>query len=303
MNRILGAMAAAAAAALCACSQKEAAKTDTSKPAQAGAPASQASFDPATHVAVIHAKDFAFDAPDSVIAGWTTFKFTNEGPNLHHVQFVRLDSGKTAQDLVPALEALMSGKAPPPAWLHFVGGPNAPSGGSELDATVNLDAGSYAIVCLIDLPGKVAHFTKGMVHALKVTPASGTPAAEPTADITVNLADYKFTPTGPITTAGSHTFKMVNNGPQDHEIELIRYANGKTMKDLGEWMEAAYKGTANGPPPADAIGGVSGSPPKSVSYFTANLTPGKYVMLCFIPDMKDGKAHMDHGMVYEFEVK
>jgi hypothetical protein len=299
MNRALRSVAAAAAAALCACSQKEAAKPDTSKPAQAGAPASQASFDPATHVAVVHAKDFAFDAPDSVTAGWTTFHLANDGQTLHHIQFVRLDSGKTLQDLLPALDALMSGKAPPPAWLTFVGGPNAPSPGAESNATVNLDAGNYALVCLVDVPGHVAHYTKGMVHALKVTAASGTPAAEPTADVTIALADYKFTPTGPITTAGNHTFKLVNNGPQDHEVELFRFAPGKTMKDLGEFI----KGTANGPPPGDAIGGVSGGPTTRVSYFTANLTPGKYVMLCFIPDMKDGKAHLEHGMIREFEVK
>jgi len=303
MNGILRGVCAAAAATLCACGQKEAAKTDTSKPAQAGTPTSQASFDPATHIAVVHAKDFAFDAPDSVTAGWTTFHFKNDGPNLHHIQFVRLDSGKTVQELVPALDALMSGKGPPPAWLTFVSGPNAPSPTGESDASINLEAGNYAIVCLVDLPGHVAHYDKGMVRALKVTPAAGTPAAEPTADVTVDLADYKFTPKGPITTAGSHTFKVVNNGPQAHEVEMFRFAPGKTMKDLGEFMDAAEKGTASGPPPGDAIGGVSGGMPKSVSYFTANLTPGKYVLVCFIPDMKDMKPHLEHGMVYEFEVK
>jgi hypothetical protein len=37
-------------------------------------------------------------------------------------------------------------------------------------------------------------------------------------------------------------------------------------------------------------------------YFTADLTPGNYVLLCFVPDAKDGKAHMEHGMVKEFKV-
>src|SRR5438309_11156446 len=82
----------ASVALVSACSAKDA-KTDTTAAAQAGKPAStpapaagsasKASFDPATHVAVIHAKDFAFDAPDSVTAGWTTFHLVNDGPNLH----------------------------------------------------------------------------------------------------------------------------------------------------------------------------------------------------------------------------
>jgi hypothetical protein len=303
MQRFIGAFGAAAAIMLCACSQKEAAKPDTAQATQAGAAVTKASFDPATHVAVVHAKDFAFDAPDSVSAGWTTFHLVNEGPNIHHIQFVRLDSGKTAQDVGPAIDALMSGKAPPPAWLTFIAGPNAPNPGTESDATINLAPGNYALICLVDVPGRVPHYSKGMVHALTVTAASATPAAEPTADVTVALSDYKFTTTGPLTAAGAHTFKVTNSGPQPHEVELIRFAPGKTMKDFGAFMEASYAGTANGPPPGDALGGVSGGLPTQTSYFTANLTPGKYAMICFIPDMKDHKAHLEHGMIKEFEVK
>jgi hypothetical protein len=301
MSRILGVVGAVAAVALCACGQKDAAKPDTSKAAQAGAPASQASFDPATHVAVVHAKDFAFDAPDSVTSGWTTFKLMNDGPGYHHIEFVRVDSGETIQDLVPALDAMLAGKGPPPAWLLMMAGPNVPNPGAESEATVNLTPGSYAILCLVDLPGGVMHFDKGMIRALKVTPAA-TPAPEPNADVTVTLADYSFTIQGPLT-AGAHTFKIVNKGPQPHEVEISRFAEGKTMKDLGEFMTAAYSGKASGPPPASPVGGVSGGIPGQVSYFTSNLAPGKYVMLCFISDLKDHKTHLEHGMVKEFEVR
>jgi hypothetical protein len=304
MHRMLGSIGAAAAFALCACSQKEAAKTDSAPVAQAGAAASKASYDPTTHVAVIHTKDFAFDAPDSVNAGWTTFHLLNDGPAIHHVQFVRVDSSKTMQDVVTAMDAVVAGKAPPPAWLTLVGGPNAPNPGAESVAMINLDAGNYAIICLVDIPSHVSHFDKGMVRALKVTAASGTPAAEPTADVTVALSDYKFTSTGPLTTAGTHTFKVTNAGPQPHEIEILRFAPGKTMKDVGEFMAAAMgPNPPAGPPPADLIGGISAGLPKQVSYFTANLTPGKYVMLCFIGDAKDNKPHLEHGMIREFEVK
>lgn len=306
MQRMIGSIGAAAAIALCACSQKEAAKADSAPVAQAGAAAaSKASYDPATHVAVVHTKDFAFDAPDSVSAGWTNFHLINDGPAIHHMQFVRVDSGKTMQDVVTAMDAVIAGKAPPPAWLTIIAGPNAPNpGGSESDAMVNLAAGNYALLCLVDIPGHVAHFDKGMVRPLKVTAASGTPAAEPTADITLTLADYKFETTGPLTTAGTHTFKVTNAGPQVHEVEIIRFSPGKTMKDLGEFMAAAMgPNPPAGPPPADLIGGLSAGQPKQVAYFTANLTPGKYAMLCFISDAKDGKPHMEHGMVREFEVK
>jgi uncharacterized cupredoxin-like copper-binding protein len=304
MQRLFGSIGAAAAIALCACSQKEAAKPDSAPVAQAGAAASKASYDPATHVAVVHTKDFAFDAPDSVNAGWTTFHLLNDGPSIHHVQFVRIDSGKTVQDVVAAMDVVVGGKGPPPAWMTIVAGPNAPNPGAESDAVINLAAGKYALICLVDIPGHVAHFDKGMVRALTVTAASGTPAAEPTADLTLSLADYKFETTGPLTTAGTHTFKVTNAGPQLHEVEIVRFAPGKTLKDLGEFMAAAMgPNPPTTPPPGDLIGGLSAGLPQQVAYFTANLTPGKYAMLCFISDAKDGKPHIEHGMVREFEVK
>jgi len=304
MQRLFRSIGAAGAIALCACGQKEAAKPDSAPIAQAGAAASKASYDPATHVAVVHTKDFSFDAPDSVGAGWTTFHLMNDGPAIHHIQFVRIDSGKAVQDVVTAMDAVLKGQGPPPVWMTFVAGPNAPNPGTESDATVNLAAGNYALICLVDIPSHVAHFDKGMVRALKVTAASGTPAAEPTADVTLALSDYKFEPTGPVTTAGTHTFKVTNAGPQPHEIEIVRFAPGKTMKDLGEFMAAAMgPNPPTTPPPGDLIGGLSAGQAKQVAYFTANLTPGKYAMLCFISDIKDMKPHVEHGMIREFEVK
>lgn len=284
----------AVAALLSACSQKEAAK-DSSAVSQAGAAsASQAKFDPTTHTATVHAKDFAFDAPDTVSAGWTKFHLVNDGPNLHHLQLVRLDSGKTAADL----EAAMKNPGPPPRWAVFVGGPNAPSPGSSSDAVVNLEAGNYVIMCLVDIPDHVPHFAKGMIHPLTVTAPNGPGLAEPTPDVTVTLSDYKFDVQGAIS-AGQHTIKVQNQGPQPHEVEVVRIAPGKTLKDLADWINAP-----KGPPPGDALGGVDAIVPGvSPAYTTVNFTPGHYAFLCFIPDAKDGKPHLEHGMVKEFDVK
>jgi len=294
MYRPLGSVAVLCAAVLCACSQKEAAKQDTTPVAQSGAAnsTSQASFDPTTRVAVVHAKDFSFDAPDSISAGWTTIHLVNDGPNLHHIQLVRLDSGKTADDLAAA----MKNPGPPPRWAVFVGGANAPDPGSQSDATLNLAAGNYVMLCLVDIPGGVPHFTKGMVRPLKVTAANGSTGTEPSADATVSLSDYKFDVQGTLN-AGKHTIKVQDAGPQPHEIEVVRLAPGKTLNDLSAWMK-----NPQGPPPANALGGVSAILPGMTAYFTVDLTPGDYALLCFIPDMKDGKPHLEHGMVKQFKV-
>ncbi|MEO7084982.1 MAG: hypothetical protein ABI442_00210 [Gemmatimonadaceae bacterium] len=284
----------AATTLLCACGGTEGKKADSSSVAQTGAAASatsKASFDASTHTATIHARDFAFDAPDSVTAGWTTFHLVNDGPQLHHAQLVRLDSGKTTTDLTNALK----NPGPPPAWAVFVGGTNAPNPGGESSAVFNLEPGNYAMICMVDIPDHVPHVAKGMMHALRVTPSSNA-AAEPTSDITVALADYSFTTTGTFT-AGKHTVKIVNNGPQPHELELVKLQPGKTPKDVADWFVKM-----DGPPPVTAIGGVAAQIPKITSYAMFDLTPGKYVLYCFVPDGKDGKAHAEHGMFKEITI-
>lgn len=297
MSRSLTTLSVITAFALAACSPKDAAKPDSTTIAQSGtpaaAPASRGAFDPATHTATIYAKDFAFESPDSITAGVTNFHLVNEGQTLHHVQLVRLDSGKTAADL----ETAMKTPGPLPAWAVFVGGPNAPDPGATADATLDLKEGNYLVLCVVDIPDHVPHVAKGMIRPLKVVAAAGTPAAAPTADLTVTLSDYSFVLKGAVT-AGKHTIKVENAGPQPHELEIIRLAPGKTAKDLGDWMK-----TMQGPPPANAIGGMSGIAKSADGFATVDLTPGNYVFVCFVPDAKDGKPHADHGMIKEITIK
>jgi hypothetical protein len=299
MHRSVVAAGLLAAAALSACKQKDAGATDSSKIAQAGATAaapgasaSLGSFDPATHTAVVHAKDFAFDAPDTITAGWTTFHLVNDGPGLHHMQLARLDSGKTAADA----EAALKNPGPPPHWLVMVGGPNAPAAQGQSDAVVNMTPGSYMILCMVDVPGGIPHVAEGMFRPLTVTAASGAPSTEPTADATISLSDYAFTVSGALA-PGAHVIKVVNSGAQPHEVEMMKLAPGKTPADVLAWMQKP-----DGPPPADPIGGVAGFIPGTPNYFKTELTPGNYALFCFLPDMKDGKPHVMHGMIKEIKV-
>lgn len=299
MMRITGAGTALAvlvpALVLAGCAKHELARTDSTAVAQAdgaGAPAMHGSFDPATHVVVVHAKDFAFEVPDTITAGWTAFHLVNDGATLHHVQLVRLESGKTLTDLS---QALAKPGAPMP-WASFVGGPNAVSPHAAGDATVDLQPGSYALVCFVDLGDHVPHFAKGMIHPLTVLPASGTAMAEPTADLTIDMSDYTFS-NPPSIKAGTHLIKLANKGTQDHELILVKLAPDKTRTDLVAWFDGQ-----DGPPPGSAVGGMSGITRGAAGYITETLTPGRYVLVCLVPDAKDGKPHIAHGMVKELTV-
>ncbi|MFN8582245.1 MAG: hypothetical protein U0163_14885 [Gemmatimonadaceae bacterium] len=120
------------------------------------------------NVVTITTTDFAFQMPDTVPAGLTTLVEKNAGTTLHHVQLLRLKDGKTLADLQAGMKS-MKPTDPPPPWVEDAGGVNTPNPGAESSATLMLEAGNYAVVCMVDTPDKVPHFMKGMVKGLTVT--------------------------------------------------------------------------------------------------------------------------------------
>lgn len=253
---------------------------------------------PAPNEVTVRASDFAYDLPLQIPSGYTTFRLVNDGPNYHHMIVGRIDSGRTYSDAMAAL----SQHGPPPAWIVPVGGPNVPDMGSEANATLDLAPGEYVLFCMVDVPGGVPHTAKGMVRQLTVTPATGPAAAPPTAHIKLTMADYQFTFSSPIT-AGTHTFEVVTSPGQPHEIEIFRLAPGKTVDDLLKEFSELMSGAKTTAQSAVAVGGVAPAVAGVTQYFTASFTPGSYVLACFLPDAKDGKLHMEHGMLQVIEVQ
>ncbi|MEX1186869.1 MAG: hypothetical protein WEA80_09795 [Gemmatimonadaceae bacterium] len=56
-------------------------------------------------------------------------------------------------------------------------------------------------------------------------------------------------------------------------------------------------------PPGSFLGGVSGLSSRERAYFTADLRPWTYTLVCFVPDHKDGKPHIAHGMFRDITVE
>ena len=248
---------------------------------------------PAPPTVTITAADFAFSAPDTIPAGVVKIRLVNNGPSLHHVQFIKLGEGKTLSDLMAALR----NPGPPPAWATSVPGPNPPAPGASAELVVDLAAGNYAIACFIPDDKGVPHVARGMVRPVVVASRGGMAAAEPTPDLQVDLADYSFTLSKEIT-AGPHTVKVVNAGVQNHELVIARLDSGATAQQLVRYVETGMHGR----PPALPLGGASGMVPGAHAYFTLDFQPGNYALICFLPDGKDGRSHAMHGMVKEFHV-
>jgi len=247
---------------------------------------------PPPTVVTVKATDYKFDAPASVPAGTISFRLENSGKEVHHLWLVQLLNGKTLADFQKAMDAWTSG--PMPSWVVDVGGPNEASTGVTAEATMTLDAGSYVMVCYVPSPDGRPHVMKGMIKALAVTSAGATAPSEPTADITMKMTDYAFDLSQPIT-AGKHVIRIENTATQSHEVIIGRLLAGKTMRQALTWLNEGQKG----PAPVVGLGGASGLAKGRHQFITMNFEPGRYVLLCFIPDVKDNKPHTDHGMSRE----
>jgi hypothetical protein len=136
---------------------------------------------------------------------------------------------------------------------------------------------------------------KGMARTLTVV-ETPLPVPNPVGDVVMTLHDYTFTVSQELT-SGRRVIEVHNNGPQPHEVELVRLAPGKTAAEFLAWVHKP-----EGPPPGLPLGGVSPLARGRVGWFEADLEPGTYALVCFIPDAKDGKSHSQNGMVREIEV-
>lgn len=254
--------------------------------ADAGPPATTPSL-----VRVVLA-DYAFDHAQTVPAGLVAFRIVNHGRALHMLQITRMDSGGTLAALLTSL--IKTANAP--AWATDLGGPNAVSPGDSATAYVVLAPGHYAMICWVpDSAGKY-HADRGMLSSLEVTGTTAGAPIEPAPDIVIRESDYDLEMSG-IPGRGTHIVRVENDGPQEHDVEVLRILPGKTLDQVRDWFDNPAKGT----PAAEAIGGTSGITRWAHSEFSVTLAPGTYLFLCWVPDA-EGKPHFRHGMIRQFTV-
>jgi len=243
----------------------------------------------------VKAFDYRFEAPATIRAGTITFRLQNLGKEPHHLWIVRLTEGKTPADFTKAMKSWGSALKMP-SWAVDVGGPNTAGSQETAEGTMTLEPGTYMLVCWIPSPDGMLHVMKGMVKEMRLTgPATAT--AEPSADITMILDDYSFDLSKPIT-PGRHTIRFENRAAQSHEAVIARLLPDKTLAQAVTWLNAGQAG----PAPVVMLGGASGLAKGRHMFITADFPPGRYALLCFIPDAKDGRPHFDHGMVKEIVV-
>lgn len=245
----------------------------------------------------VKAFDYGFEAPAQLEAGLLTVTLENTGQDLHHAIYNRVLDGKTYDEVAAAL--LAGDEAGARAMMEPLSGPNPPPpGGGRSRATIDLRAGTYAMICVIPGPDGEPHYKKGMLKRVEVVAAANQPAMqEPVSNSTVMLKDFSIGLPATMP-AGQQTWKVTNNGPQVHEIVLFALKPGAVPSDIPKF----FAGPPSGPPPFSPVGGVSDFVPNRSVWSHLDLQPGNYAAICFVTDPASRKPHFALGMLTGFSV-
>jgi len=244
---------------------------------------------------VFVAHDYGFSGPDQIPAGLTTVRIVNTGRDLHHVQFLKLLHGKSATDFRAAIAADPSRL---PGWVQYAGGPNAHPPGSLASATVNLTEGDYVLICWIPDKNGMPHVALGMQKALSVRGGKPMKVSQPKPSLSIKQIDYQFVFSKRVE-SGRQTIEVMNQGSQPHELVVVKLMPGATVKDV----IVSFEPGTSGPPRGELMSGITGIEKGERVYFTGEFEPGRYGLICFVPDAVTGQPHFLHGMTTEFTVE
>jgi len=244
---------------------------------------------------VIKASDYTYDNPAEIQAGPTYIKMENVGEEFHHVQLLRLNDGVTLEQFQAALQQ-GEDAALPLVTLH--GGVGVLAKGDSGRVLMDIPEGQYLLACFIPSSDGIPHLAKGMLTPMKVVANESTEAVQiPEADVKVALKDFNFVLPENIN-SGKQTWEISNEGPQPHEIMVMKLGDNMTMADIQAYFESM-----EGAPPFEFMGGMQGLSVGEKGILELNLNPGSYIIACGIPDPASGQPHSELGMVMQFDVQ
>jgi len=235
--------------------------------------------------------DTAITVPQSASAGITTVSINHTGQVDRTVTLARLNTGVTLEQFTGQLATDDMAAV---NLVSLAGGVNAPAGQTN-EVTLELEEGTYVVIAFpqSDEPPLLANFP--------VSGSNAPPASPPSADVTVDMADFNFTMPDTVS-AGSGVWEIQNSGGQWHEMQIIKPEEGFTQEQFFQMMMSDQQ--PSGPPPFEEIAFFGPSSQGKTGWITVDLQPGTYWAICFLPDIAgDGKSHAEKGMFKEFTVQ
>ena len=201
--------------------------------------------------------------------------------------FIKAKDGVTREQFTALLQSDENDISP---YATIVGGNGGITPGESVDVTFELTPGLYDVV---DLPNgeyqSDAFFTVKDGESKTSAPAS---------DGTIGLGPGLVFSVPPAFN-GKGTYEVVNKDTVTHEAAFIRLEDGTTAADLIAWANGGFEGD---PPPMTSAGGFGALDGGQRGWITADLTPGNYLFICFIPG-DDNAPHFTKGMLAPFTVK
>jgi hypothetical protein len=235
-------------------------------------------------------KQVQVTVPRTIDAGIQEITFHNQAAGTHSAQLLRYEESHAPAEVLRVANAWGEKGKPLPSWIRLAGGFGTVKAGQSRKGAVRLLPGSYLAVDL-ESHGKPAYAPFNVTGKPDKTPL-------PAASGSIKAADYSFAASG--LQHGVHRVLFENTGAQPHMLAAAPIAKGATLADVRRFIK-----TQKGKSPVDdkaavdlAVLDAHGSETVDV-----DLKPGKYALLCFVPDRKGGPPHVAKGMISEATVR
>ena len=251
-----------------------------------------------------------FISQDTILSGWNTFEFINNSEEVHFILLDKYPEGKTIEDgkreVIPVfqegMDRIYEGKMDEsmaafgklPEWsskIIYMGGVGLTSPGVTAHSTINLEPGYYVMECYIKMPNGQFHASMGMAKELIVKDSTSS-IAEPLANVKVSISSAEGIAYTDSIPEGEVTFAVKFNDQKPHEhflghdVNLVRVDGNGNIDSLQAWMNWTLPLGLKTPAPEGFtfLGGVNEMPEGNISYFTATLEPGEYILISEVPN-------------------
>lgn len=257
-------------------------------------------------------KSMEFITQDEMPSGWISIQYENDSNDPHFLTMEKYPEGKgikdSEKDLIPVFDEgmrlLIEGKNDEamaefgnlPEWyqkVEFYGGVGLTSPNTTSQATFKVVPGTYIIECYVKMPNGTFHSSNGMAKEIHVTDrASGMDA--PDADYEIHISSEEGIQFDGNVSPGEHTFAVHYDDQKVHEnfvwhdVHLVWAEPDADLSKLNDWMNWTAPTGLQTPAPGGFkfMGGIGEMAAGKTGYFTADLKPGKYVLISEVADPK-----------------
>lgn len=232
---------------------------------------------------------------NKVVPGWIKVTFRNRSAESRDIALVRLGPGKTAADLNGALKDPKGVEALGDSFV-FEGGATMVLPKTTVSFSTEVFTGRFIFGALPDL-------AKGVGKPASLEVGSGDPPlADPKTRSTIRLDAFSHALLGDIKKSEPQTVSVVAEGPGVHEVRLYKVADDVSPSTAYGTVPAMKDAPDRATPFVRPVFGSGAMAPGFINVRDLSLTPGHYIMTCFLMHADTGKTYAELGMSTPFDV-